>query len=578
MKLPKWLVGLSVGFLFVVCLLPVRLSIMFDEEPVYADVAINTDSFHVKARSVIGIGYPLHDFTYQRKEQTVRVWWNGLSATKTRDVKKPDSFEVTYDGSVYAGQSLDRQKLHVTAVYGDAKRGLSEFTVTAEPMPMAKEVTVTIQTAAGITEWKTELVIPEKVSAVYDTEPAIGDRFLKDHVKVMLAYPDGTIGETRNFKVKNAPMYLNQDVTLGITSDYGDCEVAIHPVNQQTLSASYEKTVYAGQTLDKSLLKLSMKKPDGNTENITDFTFENPGKILTKTVVTLHSKYGDGVVTIDPVGVQSSTVKLDDAYFEGDVPAISKIQIQYADNQVLDLSSSEFTLLNPEQKLSEGKNTIWYYAKDLGLYHSFEVTALPLKVKEIREDSVYQSEKSYDLTDDQADFIQLVVRRIFGTEQDDFLKGVTVLLQSYESGHGKTSGSDVVSWLKETYGESYTSGMYVSEEFAIYSDYVKDVFVNGYRYLPEYVSVFYNTSDIRDFDKYDADVSEFVKDKTEMTLENDMMVRFYDEADGVLLGYTKENYESVTGETLSKGDPLKTKEEVKESEDSGIVITDVTDS
>ena len=556
--------GLGLLFLGFVLFVPVKIRVTPKGSDLYASTWVNSDTADMEAVSALGIGYPIKDgYTYQSQdmdapdEKRVMVWWKFLQYDEKLACVEPDSFEISYDAPVYAGQKLDTSKVHATAVYGSKKVEMDHLELPNDVLPMASNVTVPVRTPAGITNWKTDVVRPDKIQASYDGEGNIGDDFLPSDLQVSLHYPDDTTHEVESFSVPNAPLYLSEPMTLQVSCDYGDTELYLEPKNDTGITVQYPEPVHVGDTMDTSKLVMMMGE-----DAVTDYEVGDPGVIKTQTKLVLSSKFGDGIFVLDPVDlVNVEFVFAEDSdWLAGTKPDLKGVVLSYEDGSVRELTGEDYTFLQKDKELVAGQQKLWidYH----GLKLSTDVVCVTKDTAVLR-DTVFASQRDtvqkFSLSD--ADLSQLAIlsQRLCGDNLLANAKEASLMANRYGLYGGRKSfldyvldceywGTDAREYATD---DSYTSNDEVTDVF-------RDVLVNGWRQLPLYVDE--RMSD--DGKVYEPDIHEVEK-------PNGMRFRYHETVSDLIYGYTEEAYHKIMAVAPVEKQALK---EVPISDTNGISI------
>lgn len=560
------------GVLFVLYLLfvPVKLSVQFPEKFVYLDEPLTEKTMQVSYQTLVGIRYPAHDVYYIQNIDDVvmvKVWAGSFAKTVKRPVIRPVDYQIAYDGTVYAGQSLLPSKLSIQAVYeNDVVRPLSNLQVTTKPVPMMEHGKIPILTECGTVFWETDAVVPSDIQISYDETAQQGDMFDRRKVQVVLQYADGTSCHTKEFTVSDAPGYLTGEMAVTVLTPYGTTELKFVPQNAQLLKASYDGVVYQGTSLKKEQVTLSYQLPDGSVKDLSDFELPNLGKILTHTKAALHSSFGDGVLNVQPVLLREVRPVMEGELVEGKKPNILGIQLVYADDTVVDVSLDKVSFLSLPDTWKAGENRV--YLKVRGLYRSFVSKAIPKSIVLLRKD-VLDVAKTYDLTEEQLKTIAILCQRSVSDDLEALSMEASYLANQYEaSGGGDGAGLLDYAIHSGLFGEdaaSYVSGYQATEDSQFV---IQDVLVHGHRSLPAYINQRCTSARVKE-----KNSEQYESDETEILLEDGKTFRYYQFASSdseVLYGYTAKRYQEVTGTLLKTSNPRSAKKQ--EMSDDGILI------
>lgn len=563
---------LGFGFLWYLLLMPVKLCIEIVPDTLYLDESLKPGDFDVFYKSVLGVKVHAKDFYYKQADGALYVAAKHLNHKSKLDCETPDSHEFVYDTKVYAGQVIDQEKFHVRSVYGDTVRETRDFRMSGDVVPLSKKINCQILLNSGIEEWEADVVVPEKIKAKYKKTPKLGDLFDKSQVIVKLQYPDGTSAKLDDFTIKEPPVYLTGKLKLDITTDYGDTSLWIKPQNFQPLTGAYNNTVYVGDTLDDSLFTLSMTDADGNPVLIDDFTVDNPGQIKTVTDVTLHSKFGDATVRVEPIRVESCMGDPDGELVEGQTPNFKVLHLYYADGQVRDIDPGDVEFTNLESINKAGLNTIYFIYN--GVYYWFEQQLLPENIVNLRKTGgdVPDIGTTYELNNAQINALAIVAQRL--ADEDLTVAGAELSLMAnrYEiySSDRSQDGAYLVKYVTESgyWGRDLGDYLYGQEPSSDMQYLVRDVLVNGHRTLPLYIDERAGTTDIKEMNS-----SQYEENQTVITKLDDTEFRFFafpSDDTQIAYGYTDFGYESIKQADVPASNP-KTKI-MKVEEDDGIII------
>lgn len=549
----KWICMLSVSlivfvgiFLWIAWALPVQLKLVDVELPMYDAVRLTADN--VTGVTLFGRHVPVKGLMAAQQEDgslSVTCDIRDLRYVAQLNVIPAVSHKVVYDKPVYVGQPLDKTALHAYAVYEDGTELLLPDVIVSDAfVPMATKLTIPVRTYFRTVSWEVVPEVPVAITAEYTkTDASIGDVFDKDNVRVTLHYSDDSTCEIADFTIKEPPLYLTEELSLSVVSDYGTTTLSFTPQNIQQLSAGYDGAVYEGDMLDTEKFQLSMLDEAGKSVAITDFTFDNPGRIKTHTQVLLESKYGSGVVDIHPIPVTSVTGKLEQDVTPGmsvsDV-AVTELILTYEDGRILTLEPTAVVFTNLDSGVIEDTYDIWFVYH--GMRYSFSVGAVSDTLRQFRSNpDLITSVVNYSMTDEQLQTVATLCQWIAGDNVLLAAAEASLLANRFALYSGdapSTDGAHLVNYMQE----SGYWGMDVADYLASHTaedatlQLVRDVLVHGHRLLPAYVDERAVAADIAL--SLDADL---VREDTMITKSDGVEFVFYTQPsadDMVLYGYT----------------------------------------
>ena len=111
--------SLCIGFILFGLFVPIRLTITKLPSPLYADIHLDNKNTTVKTVSLFGVHLPAFDvYGKQNVNGEIIIWSKDLSYKTKKSFVVPKDTTVSYDGDgVYVGQSVDKTKIHVSAIY-----------------------------------------------------------------------------------------------------------------------------------------------------------------------------------------------------------------------------------------------------------------------------------------------------------------------------------------------------------------------------------------------------------------------------------------------------------------------------
>ncbi len=212
------------------------------------------------------------------------------------------------------------------------------------------------------------------VSATYE-ECFLGDTFDLSKVHVTYVDENGVGSLVTNFTVGDAltnPDILTGDVMLTVRTSFGDAQLVIIPKKREedvmdlgedvaaTLNVSYEGTVYEGDTLSRSKIKLTAVDTQGNEESISDFTIEGPidEPIVTEQSFVVSAKHAEATLTITPITVSYVEPVVTEQRHKGEFIDPAYVKVGYTNGTFVQLPITECKFgIQPKDKiLVEGRN------------------------------------------------------------------------------------------------------------------------------------------------------------------------------------------------------------------------------
>lgn len=540
-------------FLFII-FVPVRLSVSF-QTPLYADEDLNENNTTFFYESLFGIKYKANHLWYKQMDGVVTAYSSGFWLTSDIPSEKPVESKVTYNGNVYAGQTIDPSKLAVIMKYEDGSlRTVQNVSVTSDLVPMTSHCTIPVVTNAGLVSWETDVMTPVKLTASYDKSAMLGDVFDENKVIFELVYPDGNAEQNFNFSVENPPKYLSESMTLSIVSPYGETKLEIIPQNLQKLSVSYDESVYVGDVLSKDLVHVSMIKSDGSVSNITDFVFPETGVVKTDMDVVLATKFGNAYLHIEPIQVSSVTADYVTDPVSGGILDVGVVHLTYEDGIVRDVNVSDIQFIKDDLTLSDGIQTFWFEWNDL--FYGLNVEPIDSNVIDVRNNRLSELNdiefKTYELNQDQLSQIAVLCQRLGSDDPMTVAMEASLLANRYELySDGSQNLADYM--LHSGYwGEDAASYSTSYDPSDINLKIVEDVLIRGYRQLPLYVDEQAAVSDIKFQNSEDLE-----KNETELTKNDGSVFRYFmNSNDGSLMyGYTNSAFQKITGQILKTSNP-----------------------
>lgn len=538
--------SLCIGFILFGLFVPVRLTITKLPSPLYADIHLNSDNTTVKNVSLFGVHLPASDiYGKQNVNGEIMIWSKDLSYKTKKSFVLPKETKVSYDGDgVYVGQSVDKTRIHVSAVYDDdLTRDVTWFKISEDKIPLSSDVSIPVQTAYGTTELSVKAIAPKEIKAEY-TSCNMGDVFDRKNVTVTLVYPDDTTYQVDDFLIPDAPKYIANMNDVTVCTDYGNTTLHIIPDNAADISVSYDDTVYVGDEIRVSKIHLHVGDMDisGNDLSID----EGVGIIKSHTQILVTSKYGNAVLDIKPVGVKEIKPEIDGELVEGEKPNIKSITLTFDDDTSRILSSSDYKLTNLSKGLSAGAMKVWF--KYQQMYFSFNISAIPQSITDLRKTGkdIPTDAKKYDLTDEQVNQISILCQRLASDDLTMVAAEASLLANRYElyGSSSDMSGDALLNYMTSSnyWGADSLDYMKDRDVNTTASYVVRDVLMYGHRVLPLYV-----------------DERQFISDRSlyndgDMVTKTDGTIYCYygylSDDTSVLYGYTETAYQQITGKML----------------------------
>lgn len=539
--------SLCIGFLLFGLFVPIRLTITKLPSPLYADIHLDSKNTTVKTVSLFGIHLPASDvYGKQNVNGEIMVWSKDLSYKTKKSFVLPKETKVSYDGEgVYVGQSVDKTKIHVSAIYNDdVVRDVTWFKISDDKIPLSSDVSIPVQTAYGTTELSVKAIAPKEIKAEY-ASCKMGDVFDRKNVTVTLVYPDDTTYQVKDFLIPDAPKYIANTNAITVCTDYGNTTLNITPDNAADISVSYDGTVYVGDEIHASKIHLHVGDMDVSGDDLS--IDDGIGIIKSHTQILVTSKYGNAVLDIKPVGVKDIKPKIDGELVEGEKPNITSITLTFDDDTSRTLSSSEYKLTNLSKGLSAGAMKVWF--KYQQMYFSFNISAIPQSVTNLRKTGkdIPTNAKTYDLTDEQINQISILCQRLASDDLNVVAAEASLLANRYElyGSPSDTSGDSLLNYMiSSNYWGADSSDYMKDRDVNTTASYVvRDVLLQGHRALPLYV-----------------DERQFISDRS-LYKDGDMVpktdgttYRYYgylSNDTSVLYGYTETAYQQITGKTFA---------------------------
>lgn len=553
-------VALFVVFILFGLFVPVRLTITKLPSPLYADIHLDSTNTTVKNVSLFGVHLRASDvYGKQNVNGEIMVWSKDLSYKTKKSFIIPKETKVSYDGDgVYVGQAVDESKIHVSAIYDDdTTRDVTWFKISEDKIPLSSDVSIPIQTAYGTTEFSVKAIAPKEIKAEY-TSCNMGDAFDRKNVTVTLVYPDDTTYRIDDFLIPDAPKYIANLNDITICTDYGNTTLHITPDNAESISVTYDDTIYVGDELNTSKVHLHIGDMDlsGNDLEIDD----GVDIIKSHTQVLVKSKYGNAILDVKPVGIKEIKPEIEGELIEGKKPNIKSITLLFDDDNLRTLQSSDYKLTNLSKGLSAGSMKVWFKYHEM--YFSFNVSAIPQRVTDLRKTGtdIPTDATKYDLTDEQVNKISILCQRLASDDLTVVAAEASLLANRYELyGSSDVSGEDLLNYMISSNYWGADSSDYLKDRDvnATASYVVRDVLMYGHRVLPLYV----------DERQFISDRSLY-KDGDTVTKTDGTMYRYYSyvsDDTSVLYGYTENAYQKYTGNTF---------DDAVSTDDSDIVINE----
>lgn len=542
--------SLCIGFILFGLFVPIRLTITKLPSPLYADIHLDNKNTTVKTVSLFGVHLPAFDvYGKQNVNGEIIIWSKDLSYKTKKSFVVPKDTTVSYDGDgVYVGQSVDKTKIHVSAIYDDnLTRDVTWFNISDDKIPLSSDVSIPVQTAYGTTKLAVKTIAPKEIKAEY-ASCKMGDVFNRKNVTVTLVYPDDTTYQVDDFLIPDAPKYIANTNDITVCTDYGNTTLHITPDNAADISVSYDDTVYVGDEIRVSKIHLHVGDTDlsGNNLRIDD----GIGIIKSHTQILVNSKYGNAVLDINPVGVKDIKPEIEGELLEGEKPNIKSITLTFDDDTSRTLSSSDYQLTNLSKGLPAGAMKVWF--KYQQMYFSFDISAIPQSVINLRKTGkdIPTDAKTYDLTDEQINQISILCQRLASDDLNEVAAEASLLANRYElyGSSSDTSGDALLNYMisSKYWGADSSDYMKDRDVNTTASYVVHDVLMQGHRALPLYV----------DERQFVSDRSSY-KDGDMVTKTDGTTYRYYgylSDNTSVLYGYTEIAYQKITGKTFDTAD------------------------
>lgn len=548
------LVGLiGFGVYFYGNTIAVRLVVLEYPEQIYLGEAIDDNDVVAVLETFFGTRSEPVPVTVSPRSDFIIVESGRFKVNCTVKILEPESFNVVYDGTVYAGKSLNPDLCHVFAVYSDGvSREVEILDIPKDIIPFATECTLVIQTSVGEATWVTDVSAPVSIEGYYDDDVTLGDAFDKSKVSVLLYYADGTSLEVTDFEVENPPEFLSEDTVVRISSFYGVTDLELKPSNQQKLKAEYDGEVRIGDCLDPNKVVLTMLTEDGTRERIDDFEIDPIGYVRADVRTMVRSRYGDAEISVKSVPVSECTADISGELVEGRPITVSALHLRYEDGSVVDLSPDEVEFKNFGMAYHSGDFDAWFDYH--GVAYSFPVMVIPSEIVNLRDSDPNVNGEvctTYGLTDSQVKTIAMLCQRAAGNNIALVAAEASLLANRYElygDGNGNSDGAYIVKFMKECgyWGEDVNGYIRENEADQTACFVVRDVLINGHRIFPRYVDERVDRVGV----SMTSTPGMFIQNETEVFKHDGTIFWFYSfvsTEQNLMYGYTDRAYTTITG-------------------------------
>lgn len=597
------------GFIFFGLKIPITLDVSLVPDTIYSGDKLSKKDIRVQAKTLFGVKSDVDNFSYEIADGNVHI---DVVSGNLKGVLRPhpiqaETLSAVYNGNLYVGQKIDKSLLAVTVTYEDGTvKDMKDFSVDKAVVPNVKdEFSFVVYTFVGDTTVTVPVVVPDKMEASYEGVALAGTLFNRHNVNVVLHYTDDSVYRIRDFVVNDTdadgdtklryedlrkdaslrsyPSVLQDDVTLYAISPYGTTAFDIHPLQVNTLSASYNGTLYEGDVLSSSDVKVLVQLQDEPEQVVDTFSITNTGPFKMETLVDVETVYGDVQMTVKPILIKNIRVDVGNEVIGGYPAQVNSIRLIYEDDTERDLDLSEVEFLNKPSVWKDGEQIIWF--RYHGGEYRFRVTAVPSSVASLRtkDGGVSTQMQTYDISDDDINTLALIAQRVGNKSVSVTSDEIAVMANRYElyGGGAAGDGSALVSYVKNSgyWGSADTIENSIADS-TVNEDVefvVRDSLVNGYRTLPKYVTERITVADV-----VNTNTSSYERDNTVITTRGGYTLRFYfmePDDTSLLYCYSEESYQAVTGQAAPVPMVVAPSAAVNTlPDDSSIVIESVEDN
>ena len=265
----------------------------------------------------------------------------------------------------------------------------------------------------------------EEETAAYDVTELIADyaddvyafdHFDESKVHVYARSSDGEEQEIHEFTCEHAPQILKIRTIITIHTSYGDCSLEINPIPLKTIEASYQGSVYYGETLYLENVSATRVYEDGRTFRISSISCSILEESANETKIYVQTYYGDAVLSVKPVPVKGIELTMKEVPYIGTTPEIKSVAICYMDGAVRNLKLQELRFEDLHE-LQPGSNEFHFQYRDLR--YAFSINGISntyiSKLTETMQEEIADSIR-YHVSDS-----MIATVRRYRTSESDFL-------------------------------------------------------------------------------------------------------------------------------------------------------------
>lgn len=359
------------AFLF---FMPARIRVSVNTNHLYDGVDVTSSDINVETAAVLGPWHRVTDASLSDISDKGFSVQAGMLSQSVKTDKIPVSFlAAEYVGLWYAGDefSISESDVRVQANYYDGHvETLKDFQMDTQVDEKSQLATVTISALGESCQLSGTPVHVSGLLIEYKGKLQIGDTFDKEKMTVYVRFDDGMKRKIDDWSCDFEGVVTSESKIEVVSEKYGKDVLTPDTSNIKDYKLSYTRTVYEGDVLKPSDVKLTVIYTDDTTKEVNDLTFDEI-RVFSGTKVTMKSElFGSMTCVVKPVKV--TEVQADCAASMDRHVTVRKLTAVYSDGHMKEIPSSEIEMVSDlSQPLKAGTNQLKF--KWLGHEYSFKV-------------------------------------------------------------------------------------------------------------------------------------------------------------------------------------------------------------
>lgn len=359
---------LCVIVLIILCVAPLRIRLQFKTNRLYEGVPVTKDDVVVETASVLNLWNESAAASIDNQDDDILQVSSGM-LSRTFAV---DKIPVSYIAAEYSGveyqfdePSLKPVDFHVQAIYADGHvEELLSDKIKVHKDGLSTKSAMTVQVEA-FGETCDVLVRPVQVSGLmvsYKNGLHVGDTFDKKQLEVSVKFADGMTRKIDDWTCDFEGVVSADSKIEVISKQYGKGYLTVDMSNIKDYKLEYTRSVYEGDVLKPSDVKLSVVYSDDRVEEVKDVTFDEIRVFKGTKVAMKSSLLGSMNCVVNPIGVEK--VVADTAASMNRELTVRGLTLVYQDGHQVSLDMKNVSFVTDLSKpLKSGQNEIvfrWY--------------------------------------------------------------------------------------------------------------------------------------------------------------------------------------------------------------------------